>query len=281
MKTEIPWQAAIQASGGERMIFNVEYTDQDERRPGGAGAWTAIPGTGPYELHFTATNARFDNATTGPRAKVITGLTSGNLDVFPDAGFASATIDLHVADLAPAVAAPDAGSTNDPDYTHTWTITPRGQPPTSMACDSRNFGTNQPAPAVYAYIMNPALAGPRPYYNGQTVLESFQAITANFTMNDLTAAFKTANAGLTTPDQVARFLFNAGGNGTFVIDASDHIGDQHGGFGPTGAFTPAALAAGVGYTLPQVYSCAGTAIGNYTIKRTIVGAAISINKSGP
>jgi hypothetical protein len=287
MKTEIPWNAALQASAGERIIFNVEYTDKDRRRHG-TGPWTDIPGgEGPFELRFVATNGRFDNAASGARRKTIAGLRSGNADLFIDAawdGRSPVTVTLTVVDLAVAKSAPDNGTTKDPDYVHTWTISSRARAhPTSMACDSGNFGSDQPAPAVYQYIMNPEINPPgRPSYQGQSVLESFHPITANFAMNDLTDVFRAAHPALTTPDQAARFMNPGSNNGTFVINGTDHIADRHGGFAlPTGSFKPAVLTSGIGFTLPQDYSCAGTVIGSYTIRRTYKGGNISVNKSGP
>ena len=75
-----------------------------------------------------------------------------------------------------------------------------------------------PAPALYTYEGTPHLPPPgTPSYENQTVLESFTATTAlGFTMADLDPTWKAANPTLNTPDKVAAYLWDAGGNGTLV-----------------------------------------------------------------
>jgi hypothetical protein len=102
-------------------------------------------------------------------------------------------------------------------------------------------------------------------------------------MADLKDSFRAANPGLLTPDQVAIFLWNVSGNGTFVFDASDLIADRHAGFGDVSAFKPEALvdADGVGYLKPQTYTCWPKTVGNANIFRRFIGWTISIRKVGP
>lgn len=137
--------------------------------------------------------------------------------------------------------------------------------------------------AEYTYQMNPDIAPlGRPDYANQTVLESFSSVTpVGFTMSGLTTKFKKANPTVNTPAKVAVFLWNTSNNGTFVIHGQDVIVDQHGGFGDTSPFTSSATASGVGYILPQNYSCAGAVIGSYTIERRYTSGAIKVRKSGP
>lgn len=283
METEIPWQASFQASARENIIFNVEYTDIDRRRAAG-GPWEDVPGEGPYEIRFEATDLHFDTLDTGLSAKVFTGLSTGNVYGYIDSAWAGSTpvtVDLTVRDLAPNKSAPDTGSTKDVDYTHTWTITPRANPaPTAMTETSGTEGRDMAGPATYAYQLNPELTPPgRPCYEHQSVLETFSSVLATFTMADLDPAWRAANPGLTSPDAVAQHLWGSSNNGTFVVDATDQIYDQHSGFGDTTAFTAAALARGIGYILPQQYRIDGKVVGQYLIHRTMRGGALMINKS--
>jgi hypothetical protein len=106
-------------------------------------------------------------------------------------------------------------------------------------------------------------------------------------MADLTDAFKAAHPTLTTPYMVATFFWGSGNNGTFVINSSDRIADQHG--RPNGtaipgfmdAFKPEAHARGFGYVLPQDYRCGPDVVQHYTITTKYTNGVPTIKKSGP
>ena len=282
----------IGVSPGEKVIFNMDLTDTDRKRRKGTAAWTNFDGTGPYVLTLTITGpASWDSAGSGTKTKTINSLSSGNAYMYADDPWPDGqtiTVVAKVVDNATPPPPPDVGTTKDPDYTITWTLVKRTQCPTMMTTNAgvgSAPNTFVPATAVYAYDMGPALPPPLvfPYYQDQTILESFTTISAyQFTMNDLLAAFKTAHPTLTTPDIVAQFLWNSGSNGTFVIDNVDRIYDQHNeGPLPANVFTAAANAAGIGFNLPQVYSCGPNTVGNYIITARYTNGVQQINKQGP
>jgi hypothetical protein len=273
----------IQACAGEELLFNIEATDAaDRRKPKNTEKWEAItPGAGPYRITLnTAAGALWDNKN-GAGQKVVNSLTTGNLHLWIDKewkGDKAITVTAKIEDLAPAAKDPDSGSTADTAVMLTWNIVKRGKAPTGMhQTDPADVNKPRDSPAVYTYRMDPV----PPHYQGQTVLETFQPVTANFKMEDLTDDWKKANPTLTTPDQVAVFLYGTSNNGTFVIDGSDSISDQHGGFGDVSPFTAAAQKAGIGYTKPQTYSVCGTTIGTYSIKRLYTDGKVTITKTGP
>lgn len=281
----------IQASPGERMIFGVEASDRDRRRPVTGGAWTPYQGVGPYEMKFAvAGDAEFNSAGSGVTDVVRHSLSSGNVNLIIKNSWTGAsriTVTATIKDKIPNSAAPNTGSAKDPDVTITWTIKKRTNPcPTGLRRVGGPGAVWTAAPAVYAYQATPDRppAG-RPDYEKQTVLESFGTVTAlGFTMSDLNDAWKSANPTLNTPNKVAAFLWDAGGNGTFVFDNHDRIYDQHAGFGTLSPFKASAFtdADGVGYRLPQTYTCGGTNIGNATIDRRYTTAnGIEIKKTGP
>lgn len=274
---------AIQACAGERLIYRVEAQDKyDRKRQIGTTAWSQIPGVGPYQIKlYTSAGGTFDSAT-GPTSEVISGLASGNVNLYISSTWngTAITVTAIIQDLAPnPVPAPDTGTTKDSDVTLHWTINPRsGGVPTRMyQVAPAVFNQWTPATAHYIYRMDPV----PPHYQGQTVLESFGATLAVFTMADLEPGWKTAHPTLTTPNMVCQFLFDSGGNSSFVIDGSDQIYDQHGGFGDTIAFTAAAWASGIGYILPQTYSACNHNLGSYSIERRWQNGNITVRKTGP
>jgi hypothetical protein len=284
----------IGVSPGEKVIFNLFLGDTDRRRRRGTAMWTDFDGTGPYVTTLTITGpASWDSAGSGTKTKTVNSLITGNLNLFADNPWPdnqpTITVVARVVDNAPpTISAPDVGTTKDRDFRITWTLVKRTQCPTSMTTDVNSGAAPNvfvPATAVYGYLMGPALMPPLmfPYYQNQTILESFTAISAyQFTLNDLLAAFKTAHPTLTTPDMVAQFLWSTGNNGTFVIDNVDHIYDQHNeGPFPQNVFTAAASATGVGFNLPQVYSCGPNTVGNYTITAKYTNGVQQIDKQGP
>lgn len=288
----VPLVRNIQASKGEQLIFGVvEANDSDRQRSTGAGTWIAYTGVGPYETKYTVSgDAEFDSVGSGTTEVVRNSLTSTNIYLFIENswnGRQDMTVTATIKDKVPNPTAPDTGSAKDPDVTITWTIKKRRAPcPTGLRKVSGSGAVWAAAPASYGYEATPDRPPVgRPDYEGQTILESFGTITAlGFTMNDLTTAWKTAHPGLTTPDQVAASIWNAGENGTFAFDNQDQIYDQHSGFGAKSPFKASAFtdADGVGWRLPQTYSCAGTTIGTATIDRRYTTAnGAEIRKTGP
>jgi hypothetical protein len=286
----------IGVSPSEKVIFNIQAQDQDRKRPIGTTAWTDFTGTGPYLITLTVSGpASWNSAGSGTQTLTFNSEQTGNAFLFVDSswtGTPGVSVSAKLQDMAPAtVPPPDTGSVKDPDYPINWSIVKRTACPTTMQTISGTTGVfRTDNPAVYGYQMGPPLPPPAssPYYENQTILESFGAVTAySFSMSDLTPAFKAANPTLTTPDMVAAYFFGGGNNGTFVIDGNDQIFDQHG--RPTGsgipgfsaAFTPAAYARGIGYVLPQTYSCNGNAVQSYTIKTLYTNGVPTIEKSGP
>ncbi len=287
-KVSIPLvKVDIEASPGEQMTFNLIGEDKDRKRQKGTVAWTDINGSGPYEIKMVVSgNAEFDSSGSGVTTKTFNSLTTGNVHLFVKnswTGTPKITVTATFEDKASPPASPDFGTTKDPDKVVTWTVKKRGTCPLSMATFQGATNTFRPAPALYGYLMNPDIGSAgRPDYNNQTILETFLNVTANeFTLNDLTNAFKTANPLLNTPDKVATFLWDSGGNGTFVINGSDKIFDQHSGFGTTAPFTAAGLVNGIGYTLPQTYTCGSNTVGSYSIRRRFKNGVTTINKTGP
>ena len=279
----------IGVSPGETVIFRVNASDSDRSRPVGGTTWTPFSGAGPYKITLTSSaGANF------PGNSQFGSLLTGNVNLVVNPGWTGAnpiTVTATIEDDASPAVAPNQGTTKDPNVVLTWTLVKRAGPaPTGMhQISPATFNQWRPAPAVYWYLMDPEINPPgRPNYEGQSVLETFGAITASgFTMTDILPSWRTdpnhpERAALTTPDKVAAFLWNSGGNSSFRINNQDQIGDQHDGFGDTSPFTVPGLAAGVGYILPQTYSCGGNAIGHYTIERnTTDGTTIQVRKSGP
>lgn len=282
----------IQASKGEQLIFGVEATDKDRQRPIGGTVWTDIdPGLGPYDVVYTVSNdASFDAAGSGKTTHIDPTLQSRNVFLFIDAAWAGSkiTVSAQLKDKAAAAVAPDIGTTQDTDDTISWTIVTRANAaPTSLTRTGGVGAVFTPAPAIYTYQAEPEINPPgRPNYEKQTVLESFPpGSRANgFVMADLKTSWKLANPTLNTPDKVSAFLFDAGSNGTFVLDSNDEMSDRHDGFGPTDPFEPAALsrATGVGYEIDQTYSCEGNTIGTALVERRFsTSTGLRIRKTGP
>ncbi len=282
----------VQVSAGEQMIFRIIASDTDRKRSSPTSPWTNIPGAGPYQIDFSITgDAELDSSGSGTTSKSIPSLNTGNVFIFVKNTWnttSAITVTATVKDNAPAVTAPDTGSVKDTDKTYTWNLVKRTNPcPTSLKRIAGPGATWTPvAGAQYTYQAMPDIppAG-RPDYQGQTILERFGTVTAlGFTMSDLTDAWKTANPTQNTPDKVARFLWNAGGNSSFVFDSQDLIADGHGGFGDISPFKPTAFADadGVGYRLPQEYLCGTTVIGRANIDRRVTTAnGIEVKKTGP
>jgi hypothetical protein len=229
----------------------------------------------------------------GTKTTTVNSLFSGNAFLFVDDdwnGTGNIAVNAKFEDLAGPVPAPDVGNVKDQNFPIDWTIVKRNQCPTTMQTVAGATNTFRANPAAYTYKVGPALPAPAtaPYYTNETILESFGQVTAyNFAMADLTDAFKTAHPALTTPDMVAQFFWGIGNNGTFVVGTNgpDLIADQHGrgsmGAAEIAAFTAAANARGIGYNLPQTYSCGGTTIQDYIITTKYTNGVPTISKTGP
>ena len=283
----------IKVSAGETVLFNIFGKDDDRKRDCATDPWMSFTGAGPYETKFTVTgDAEWNSAGSGTTMVTKNGINSGNVTLVVKAtwdGMNPITVTAVMKDKVPPPTAPDSGSAKDADHTITWTLVKRGHCPTSLTTVQGTNNTWVAAPAVYCYRGDPDVppAG-RPDYENETILESFGTVTAlGFTMADLTDAWKTANPGLTTPNQVAAFLWDSGNNGTFVFNNMDLICDQHGGFGVVAPFKATAFddADGIGYNLPQTYTCGANNVGNADIRRRVtrVGGAlqVEINKTAP
>jgi hypothetical protein len=282
----------IGVSPGEKVIFNLALQDMDRKRRKGTAAWTNFTGTGPYVITMTiAGPASWDSQGSGTKTTTRNSLSTGNIYLFTDTNWMDGqtiTVTATVVDSGGPPPAPDVGTTKDPDFTITWTIVKRGPCPTTIMTVAGAINVfRADVPAVYTYMVGPALPAPAmaPYYKDQTILESFQAVSAyNFTWMDVLMAFKIAHPAITTPDMLVQFfwplsIFN---NGTFVINADDRMADQHsGGAGHDEAFTPAAIMAGYGFSLPQTYSCGPNKLQDYTITHKYTNGVQTVRKTGP
>ncbi len=281
----------IQASAGEQMIFGVIASDKDRSRAIGSTVWSDIdPGTGPYEILYEVQGeADLMSAGSGTKSHVDPTLRSRNIYLFINRPWSGSTITVTatVKDKASPAVSPDIGATRDIDHSIIWTIVQRANAcPTGLNRVSGAGSSWVSAPSSYGYQATPEINPPgRPNYENQTVLESFPGIRPLFfTMSDLKASWKAANPTINTPGKVASFFWGISGNGTFVFDNDDKMYDQHSGFGSTSAFTATALgrASGIGYSIDQDYTCAGTNIGTAVVDRKHSTArGTEIRKTGP
>jgi hypothetical protein len=258
---DVPFDRAPRSSPGERIIFNERLTYPL-----------------PHDYHklvYTATGGGFD-AAGGAASKTINGLTSGNLDFFIDAawtGAAAVTVKCEV----------KTRSTDLVVRTIDWTFSKKTTVPTEMR---QIEGEGRVAlPGVYSYKLGPDIgtAG-GPDYEHQTILERFGARTCNITMAELKPAFQTAHPEITSDaDICAHFFGTSSSNGTFTVDASDQVYDQHGGGVPDLADFQAALVTMKEITcdLPQVYEVTpGVALARFNVRRILtVGGAKMVAKS--
>jgi hypothetical protein len=282
----------IGVSPSEKVIFNLALQDKDRKRRRGTAAWTDFDGTGPYVITMTITGpGSWDSLDSGTKTTTRNSLSTGNIFLYANSNWPDGqtiTVTAKVTDGGGAPPAPDVGTVKDPDFTITWTIVKRSTCPTTIQTVVGAINVfRADIPAVYTYHLGPALPAPAmaPYYENQTILESFQAVSAfNFTMTDVLMAFKTAHPAITTPDMVVQFFWplNIFNNGTFVINSDDRMADQHsGGAGHDEAFTAAAIAAGYGFSLPQTYSCGPNHLQDYTITHRYTNGVQNVRKTGP
>jgi hypothetical protein len=274
-------------SPGEKMIFDIQAKDVDQKQFNPDGEPTAFNGTGPYEMDWSCSpDAEFDSSGSNVNTKQTNGLAPGNVYIFTKqtwTGQQPILVELNIKDLAPdPVGSPDTGTTQDEPLMIQWTISLRGTPPTNITTVGGGpNGAWLPSIAHYTYLVGPTTA---PAYAGQSVLESFSAVTANgfFTMSDLTNTWKAAHPAATTPDEAAAIIWpDSGNNSTFTIDQLDQIYDQNGGFGDTSPFTYAALQAGIGNRIIQTFSAGNNVLGQYTIDTKYTAGTITVDKNGP
>ena len=178
----------------------------------------------------------------------------------------------------------------DANLVITWTLVGRGLAPTSMKWvdfDPQNQWISVGAgTAQYAYeVLKDVNVPGQPNFEKQTVLEIFDSYSSGgfFSLNDLKPEYANLQANV---DELAKLIFPPTGNeGTFVVDNLNRIYDQHSGFFGQEAFTPAALARGIGFQFQQHYKAAGKTLGTYTVEQTLKvnanGFEIKVRKNGP
>lgn len=245
----VPFDRAPLSLPGEQVLFNDVFQHADPTL---------------FKLNFTGVGGKFDSAA-GAASKTIAGLNSGNLPFFIDAawdGRTAVTVKLDVVRIADTTTV----------RTYTWTFAKKTNIPTTIVQTETEGERN--LPAVYSYKVGPDInADGRPDYEHETILETFGANTCNITMADLKPAFKTAHPEITNDAQLTTYFFGgSGSNGTFTVDNTDQIYDQHGGGMPDKAVFEAALTTmkEIQVDLPQTYTAKpGTPLGRYTIRRIL------------
>lgn len=246
----IPFDRNPLVAAGERVIFNANFTD---------------PSPASYRLDYATTGGHFTTAS-GPTARSIAGLNSGNVDFFVPAAWTGATA-LSVTMKLVKVA--DGSALR----TETWTFGIKTQYPTTMT-QSETTG-ERALGSVYTYLLGPAVASKtRPFYQHTTVLERFGAQTlGNIGPADIKEPYKTAH-GLTTAAAVSAHFVDPGSgqNGTFTVDAKDQIYDQHGGHDDLSNLVAQLVAPKiVDVVLPQFYEAKpGVTLGNFLVTRRLL-----------
>ena len=245
----IPFDAAPLSAPGERIIFNL--------------TWTPSAGVEYHEVVVTASDGKF--AAGGVATKTVKGLATDNLDFLIPAAWAGTTAITVKAEVRPRGSATVLTS-------KTWTFNKKARCPTTM---TQKEGEGEVAlGTTYEYSMGPAVAGKTaPFYEHQTILETFPGGTCNITPADLTDAFKAANPGLTDSEKInTHFFGGSGSNGTFTVSHDDKIWDQHSGILSQKAQIEPHLKAWkeIHNDLYQVYEAEpGRTLGKYTIRRII------------
>jgi hypothetical protein len=245
----IPFDAAPLSAPGERIIFNL--------------TWTPSAGVEYHEITITASDGKF--AAGGVKTKTIKGLATDNLDFLIPAGWAGTSAITVKAEVKPRGSATVLTS-------KTWTFNKKARFPTTM---TQKEGEGEVAlGTAYEYSIGPAVAGKTaPYYEHQTILETFPGGTCNITPAELTDAFKAANPGLTDSVKInTHFFGGSGSNGTFTVSNTDKIWDQHSGILSTKADIEPHLKAWkeIHNDLFQIYEAEpGKTLGKYTIRRII------------
>ena len=245
----VPFDHHPLAAPGERIIFNSIFTD---------------PSPQDYQLEYSTTGGHF-TAANGAVTKTIAGLNSGNVDFFvptPWDGRSAVQVVLKVTKK----------SDNSVAHTETWDFGLKTHFPTTM---TQREGTGErELPGVYTYDIGPALAsGSAPFYQHLTILERFGDQTlANIDPADIKPAYRASHA-LNSKAAVSQHFVDkgSGGNGTFTVDGSDRIADQHGGHNDlTNLVNNLTAPKDIEVVLPQTYEAKpGVALGNYRITRVL------------
>jgi len=127
-------------------------------------------------------------------------------------------------------------------------------------------------PGRYTYDIGPARpSGTAPFYEHQTILESFSnwSIT-NIAPADIAEAYRNSHSLTSAATISAHFLAPyAGSNGTFTVDGSDQITDEHSNHPDVDRLVSHLTAPkDIEIALPQTYEAQpGTALGRYMVTR--------------
>jgi hypothetical protein len=241
----IPFDHSPMSAPGETVLFHALF----DQAP-----------SADFQLVFSGAGGKFDGAAT----RTVAGLDSGNVPFVIDRawnGSTPVTVRLELKRVAD-------GSVVKP---WTWTFSKKVHLPTTIAQDQ---GEGEfPLGQAYDYKLGPDLGNDGKIdYGHQTILETFDPPTANFTLAEIKPAWKRQNPGVTTDAQLVAKLFGgSGANGTFTVDADDKIHDQHDGM-PDKADFEAALTTmkEIRVDIVQTYSVQpGTPLVRYRITRIL------------
>jgi hypothetical protein len=240
----IPFDRAPKSSPGEQIIFGAVYTH-------------ATPTA--YQLVYTSAGGHFNSQGSGVTTRTIAGLSARNVDWFIDSGWngsSAVTMKLELQKTDGTVVS-----------TTSWTFGKKTTLPKTIAqAETEGERDN---PAVYTYTV----AGdvPTEKFTGSTILETFGAYRSNLAVADIKPAYTTTH-GLDTDAKIAAHFFPGSSNhGTFTVDASNKIADQHSGMsGGPEAQAQLVTPKTVEKALDQAYeSNPGTVLGRYTITRIL------------
>lgn len=288
----------IQASPGEQLLFTVLFSDADYQMDmtNSNSRWTPFAGKGPYMVSYQVSGgAEFGTPGSGSKKFVdknlkklpgqqLPRIISNNIKLFIQKSWNKKTtikVTATISDLAKPAVAPDTGTAKDADHTITWTIVARKHPCPTKLVRTGGFTGSKWENVSYTKYNYQASSNPppktRPYYQNQTILETFGAVKAlGFTMNDIEDSWKQANPSINTPDLVARHIFKfVAANATFVINNKDEIYDQHGvsiHISQLAPFKASAFTKGIGFFTPQSYLCEGKVIGTAKIQWLFKGS---------
>jgi hypothetical protein len=243
----VPFDRAPLAAPGERIICSAEFT-------GGANA--------DYEIAYSTVGGHFTSSA-GPTTLTIQGLISGNVNFFvptPWNGTDAVSVTMKL----------KKKSDGSVVQTETWSFGKKAYYPTTMT--QRESAAERTMPGIYNYDIGPARpTGTAPFYQHQTILESFDNWSiSNIAPADIAEAYRNAH-GLTSSAAITTHFIGAyaGSNGTFTVNGSDRIADQHGGQpNVDNLVTNLATPKDIEIALPQTYEAEpGTALGRYMITR--------------
>jgi hypothetical protein len=243
----VPFDRSPLAAPGERIICRAEFT-------GGTAS--------EYEIVYTTTGGHFTTAT-GPTTLTIQGLTSGNVNFFvptPWNGTDAVSVAMQLKKKSDGSAV----------QTETWNFGKKAYYPTTM---TQREGTGEvDLPGRYTYDIGPARStGTAPFYQHQTILEWFDNWSiSNITPEDIREAYRTTH-GLTSTAAITTHFIGAyaGNNGTFTVNASDRVGDRHGGHPDVeNLASNLATPKDIEVALPQTYEAQpGTALARFMVTR--------------